>query len=57
MREGYRFSIILDNSFEINYKNMENLKMFKFVILNKDSKQYGEIMRFNDEIKNNIIEI
>ena len=57
MREGYRFSIILDNSFEVNYKNMENLKMFKFVILNKDSKQYGEIMRFNDEIKNNIIEI
>lgn len=57
MREGYRFSIILDNSFEVNYKNMENLKMFKFVILNKDSKQYGEIMRFNDEVKNNIIEI
>lgn len=57
MREGYRFSIILDNSFEVNYKKMENLKMFKFVILNKDSKQYGEIMRFNDEVKNNIIEI
>lgn len=57
MREGYRFSIILDNSFEVNYKNMENLKMFKFVILNKDSKQYGEIIRFNDEVKNNIIEI
>ena len=57
MREGYRFSIILDNSFEVSYKNMENLKMFKYVILNKDSKQYGEVMRFNDEIKNNIIEI
>lgn len=57
MREGYRFSIILDNSFEVNYKNMENLKMFKFVILNKDAKQYKEIMEFNDEVRNNIIEI
>ena len=57
MREGYRFTIILDNSFEVNYKNMENLKMFKFVILNKDAKQYKEIMEFNDEVRNNIIEI
>ena len=57
MREGYRFSIILDNSFEVNYKNMENLKMFKYVILNKDSKQHDEIMQFSDELKNNIIEI
>ena len=57
MREGYRFAIILDNSFEANYKNMENLKMFKYVILNKESKQYGQVMQFNQEVKNNIIEI
>lgn len=57
MREGYRFAIILDNSFEANYKNMENLKMFKYVLLNKDSKQYGQVMQFNKEVKNNIIEI
>ena len=57
MREGYRFSLVLDNSFEVTYKNMENLKMFKFVIINKDSKQYSEVMRFNDEVNNNIIEI
>lgn len=57
MREGFRFAIILDNSFEVNYKNIENLKMFKFVIVNKDWKQYSEIVKFNDEIKNNIIEI
>lgn len=57
MREGFRFAIVLDNSFEVNYKNMENLKMFKFVIVNKESKQYTEVMRLNDEVKNNIIEI
>ena len=57
MREGYRFAIILDNSFENNYKNMENLKMFKFIIINKDSKLYSEIIKSNEEIINNIIEI
>lgn len=57
MREGFKFSIILDNSFEVNYKNMESLKMFKCVLLNKDAKQYDEIKQFNNEIINNIIEI
>lgn len=57
MREGFRFSILLDNSFEVNYKNMENLKMFKYVLLNTESKHYKNIMKFNEEINNNIIEI
>ena len=57
MREGYRFSIILDNSFEANQKNMENLKMFKYVILSKESQQYEQIIKLNEEINNNIIEI
>ena len=57
MREGFRFAIILDNSFEINYKNMENLKMFKYVLLNKDSKHYSQIMKLNENVNNNIIEI
>ena len=57
MREGFRFAIILDNSFEINYKNMENLKMFKYVLLNKESKHYSQIMKLNENVNNNIIEI
>lgn len=57
MRNGYRFTIILDNSFEVNYKNMENLKMFKYVLLNKESKHYSQIMKLNESVNNNIIEI
>ncbi len=57
MREGYRFCVILDDSFEINYKNMENLKMFKYVILDKELQNYNEIMQLNNEINNEIIEI
>ena len=57
MREAYRFAIILDNSFEVDYKNMENLKMFKYVLLNRESKHYSKIMKLNEDVNNNIIEI
>ena len=57
MREAHRFAIILDNSFEVDYKNMENLKMFKYVLLNRESKHYSKIMKLNEDVNNNIIEI
>ena len=56
MREGYKITIILDNSFEPNFKNMESLHMFEFVLINKNLKNYKEIME-NKESLNNIIEI
>lgn len=57
MREGFAFTVVLDNSFEVNYKNMENLKMFRNVLLNKESKHYSQIINSNENINNNIIEI
>lgn len=56
MRNGYKITVILDNSFEMSFKNVEALKMFEFVIISKEFKKYNEIMQ---EIKewNNIIEI
>lgn len=56
MREGYKITIILDNSFEPNFKNMESLQMFEFVLINKNLKNYQEIIE-NKESLNNIIEI
>ena len=56
MREGYRFAIILDNSFEVDYKNIESLDSFKYIILNKNLKNYDEIIK-NSKNKKNIIEI
>ena len=56
MREGFKITIILDNSFEPNFKNIESLQMFEFVIINKNLKQYGEIIS-NKESISNIIEI
>lgn len=56
MREGFKITIILDNSFEVNFKNIESLQMFEFVIINKNLKQYEEII-CNKENIHNIIEI
>ena len=56
MRNGYKITIILDNSFKPDYKNIESLASFKYVIINKDLKNYKEIISYKKRIKN-IIEI
>lgn len=56
MRQGYKITVILDNSFEPSFKNIESLQMFEFVIINRNLKQYEEIMN-NKETLQNIIEI
>jgi len=56
MRQGYKITVILDNSFEPSFKNIESLQMFEFVIINRNLKQYDEIMSNRENIKN-IIEI
>ena len=50
MKNGYQIAIILDNTFEVNYKNIESLKLFKYVLLNKNLKQFEQIKEEN--IKN-----
>ena len=56
LREGFRVTAILDNSFTIDYKNIENLKIFKYIIINKNLKCYKEIAR-NKKNLNNVIEV
>ena len=56
MRNGYKITIILDNSFKPDYKSIESLETFKYVIVNKDLKKYKEIISYKKRIKN-IIEI
>ena len=52
MQQGYRFTIILDNSFEANYKNIEDLNMFKYVIINRNIKNYEEVMEYKKDLSN-----
>ena len=56
MRNDYKITIILDNSFDVTFKNIETLEMFEFVIVNRDLKKYNEIKQNIQEL-NNIIEI
>ncbi len=52
MQEGFKFTIILDNSFEVNYKNIEDLNMFRYIIINKNIKNYEEINEYKNNLNN-----
>lgn len=56
MREGYKITVVLDNSFEATFKEIESLKMFEFIIINKNLKKYEEIINNKGDLQN-IIEI
>lgn len=56
MKNGYKITIILDNSFDVTFKNIETLQMFEFVIISRDLKKYNEIKQEVKEL-HNIIEI
>ena len=56
MRNGYRVALIIDNSFEVEYKNIGMLKMFKYIIIDKQSKKYDEIKEYRNLLEN-VIEI
>lgn len=53
MKNGFNIVLILDNSFDVNFKNIESLRLFKYVILNKNLKHYEKIK--SEKIKNIII--
>lgn len=52
MQQGFKFTIILDNSFEASYKNIQDLNMFEFVIINRRIKDYKEVMEQRKNLKN-----
>lgn len=43
MRNGFRFAIILDETFEPNYINIEKLNAFNFIIASKELKHFEQI--------------
>ena len=56
MRDGYKITVILDNSFEPNFKDIESLQMFEFVIINQGLEYYEEVINSKDNL-HNVIEI
>ena len=56
LRNGFRIAIVLDESFEIEYSTIEKLDIFSYVLVNKNLKNYNEIIK-NKNIIKNLIEI
>lgn len=56
LRNGYKIAVVIDNSFQVNFKNIEDLAMFRFVIVSKKQKQYEAICEQKSKSVN-VIEI
>lgn len=56
MREGYRFAIVLDNTFEPEYSNFQRLNAFNYIIASKKLKDYDLILA-NEEMLKGLIKI
>ena len=51
MKLGYKFSLYLDETFKVNFTNIERLNMFEFVIVDINLDNYSEIMKNKKMIK------
>lgn len=56
MREGFKFSLILDEKFKFNISEIEKLNMFKYVIVDRNINYYQDIINNKSKIMN-LIEI
>ena len=54
LRDGYKFAVVLDDSFVVNSKNIQTLDIFKYAILNKQIESYEKIKEYKIQ---NILEI
>lgn len=52
MKLGYKFSLYLDETFKVDFSNIERLNMFEFVVLDTDLDNYSEIIKNKKMIKN-----
>ena len=54
IRQGFKVSIVLDETFDVNSKSVETLKIFSYIIINKQLEKYDKIKSYKIQ---NIIEI
>jgi len=56
IRNGFRMAIILDDSIDVTFSELDKLNVFEYVIVNKKMKKYDEIIK-NKIVINNLVEI
>ena len=55
MKEGYRFAIIIDDSFEPTSSNLRKLDIFKYMLVPEKCKNYETIKEEQTKLNNIII--
>ena len=55
MQEGYKFAIIIDNTFTVNDANLRKLKLFDYLLVSENNKNYEKIKSRESRITNIII--
>ena len=55
LRNGYKIALLADETIDTDRAELEKLKMFKYILINKDAPYYDEIIR--KKTLQNIIEI
>ena len=56
MKSGYKFAVIIDDSFIISKEHIKKLEIFEFVILSKKLEYYEEFQEYADQLENLIID-
>ena len=56
MKNGYKFAVIIDDSFIISKEHIKKLSMFNYVIISKKLKYFDEFMENADGLENLIID-
>ena len=56
MRDGFRFAVVLDSSFEHVYSNFERLNVFNYTIASKKLEYYNDVL-VNEDIVKRLIKI
>lgn len=55
MKDGFRFAIIIDDTFNPSIMELKKLSIFKYLLIEEQSKNYDEIKRLEQYINNIVI--
>ena len=55
MKDGFRFAIIIDDTFNPSIMELKKLSIFKYLLIEEQSKNYDEIKRLEQYLNNIVI--
>ena len=55
MKDGFRFAIIIDDTFNPSIMDLKKLSIFKYLLIEEQSKNFDEIKRLEQYLNNIVI--